>query len=174
MLLFLVSFGFSTNLLIEAIDKSGNSHRYASAEYSPGSNIVHMEDFASEPYEKNFIKYFKITREDGVSLITEAPRFDNFVAFKFYLIDETVVQFEVTRSYRRGTAGSLARSHEMQKPVTQENAYSQSGDGPKSPLGIFGSPWFLIAILAFTFLSRGGAQQGGPQGNPAGGAPAAK
>lgn len=166
MFLFFITLTSSTLLIIEAIDKNGNAHKYASAEYSPGSNIVHMEDYASEPYEKNFIKLFRITREDGVTIVTEAPKFDNYVAFKFYLVGETLVQFEAARSYRRGTAGSLARSHEMQKPVSQ-SSLSQSGNAPSSPLGMLGSPWFLIAMVAFMFLSRkaqAGAQQNGQGG----------
>lgn len=154
MFLFFIALSSSTILIIEAIDKNGNSHKYASAEYSPGLNTVHVEDYASEPYEKNFIKKFKITRDDGVTLVTDTPKFDNYVSFKFYLIGETLVQFEVSKSYRRGTSASLSRSHEMQKPVTQA-MYNSQGSGQSSPFGILGSPWILIGLVAFMFLSRG-------------------
>ena len=75
---------------------------------------------------------------------------------------------KLTKSYRRGTAGSLARSHEMQRPVTQTSANTQSS-GSSGPLGIFGSPWILVMIFAFMFLSRGA--QPPAQANAAGAAP---
>lgn len=160
-------FATSKVVLIEAIDKEGRAHKYATAEYTPGKSSVQMHDFITDIFTYDVIKSFKITREDGSIISANAPRFDKYVSFKFFVIDVAIVQFEVSKSYRKSTSGSIVHSKDMQRPITDAAARQMANTEDQGGIfSIFRSPMFLIAMIIFMMMSRGGGGQQA-QGQPA-------
>ena len=145
----------SNSFIIKAVDKNGNDHDYVLVKYQTKQTLPEYSFIPEKTFPDKEIVQFKITRDDGINIITPAPPSTKKLAFKVFITNEIPTSFYAEKRSSGSTpvtVQSLRRSPQIERPMPPQPQQQQGRGG-------FGSilPYILIFFLISRCLGAGKA-----------------
>ena len=144
----------SNSFTIKAVDKNGNDHDYVLVKYQAKQSLPEYSFLQEKTFPDHEIVRFKITRDDGIDIITPAPQSTKKVAFKVFLTNEIPTSFYAEKRSSGSmpvTVQSLRRAPQIERPQPQQAQQQQKGGGGLGSI----LPYLLIFFLISRCLGAG-------------------